>query len=232
MGAFDELRQGMKDIERLSDPSTGEVRVACSEAIASGLLSMVTERFVREHPHVVVRVSGANNRDFRLLRDRSVDFLVGGIEVPFSEDDLEAVPLYRERLHVVAGSQSRWARRRNISLPELADERWLFPGDPAFSALISEAFKATGVKAPKASATIYSIHQRVSLLATGNFVSALSDSVLRQNADRFALKILPVNFASPTWEVGIVTLKKRTTSAAGQAFIGSIREVARLTTKR
>ena len=70
------------------------------------------------------------------------------------------------------------------------------------------------------------------MLATGSFVSALSDSVLRQNADRFALKILPVDFASPTWEVGIVTLKKRTTSAAGQAFIDCIREVARLTTKR
>jgi hypothetical protein len=88
------------------------------------------------------------------------------------------------------------------------------------------------VKAPKASATIYSIHQRVSLLATGSFVSALSDSVLRQNADRFARKILPANFSSPTWEAGTVTLKKRTTSAARQAFTDCIREVARLTTKR
>jgi len=88
------------------------------------------------------------------------------------------------------------------------------------------------MKVPKASATIYSIHQQVNLLATGSFVSALSDSVLRQNADRFELKILPVNFARPTWQVGIVTLKKRTISPVGQTFIDSIREVARLTTKR
>src|SRR3954462_13894764 len=41
MGAFDELRQGIKDIESLADPSSGEVRVGSPEAIASGLLSAV-----------------------------------------------------------------------------------------------------------------------------------------------------------------------------------------------
>jgi hypothetical protein len=38
MGAFDELRQGIKDIESLADPTVGEVRVGCPEAIADGLL--------------------------------------------------------------------------------------------------------------------------------------------------------------------------------------------------
>ena len=39
MGAFDELRQGIKDIESLTDPTVGEVRVGCPEAISAGLLS-------------------------------------------------------------------------------------------------------------------------------------------------------------------------------------------------
>ena len=38
MGAFDELRQGIKDIESLADPTAGEVRVGCPEAIATGLM--------------------------------------------------------------------------------------------------------------------------------------------------------------------------------------------------
>jgi DNA-binding transcriptional LysR family regulator len=33
VGAFDELRQGIKDMEFLADPTVGEVRIGCPEAI-------------------------------------------------------------------------------------------------------------------------------------------------------------------------------------------------------
>src|ERR1022692_3669256 len=33
--AFDELRQGVVEIERLSDPTTGEVNIGCPESIAT-----------------------------------------------------------------------------------------------------------------------------------------------------------------------------------------------------
>ena len=36
VAAFDEFRQGMKDIKFLADPSTGELRIGCSEAMAGG----------------------------------------------------------------------------------------------------------------------------------------------------------------------------------------------------
>jgi DNA-binding transcriptional LysR family regulator len=49
MGAFEELRQGIKDIESISDPTIGEVRVGCPEAIAAGLmLAAITNRTVQD----------------------------------------------------------------------------------------------------------------------------------------------------------------------------------------
>src|SRR2546425_10894050 len=36
--AFDELRQGIKDIEYLSDPTAGDLRIACPESISAGIL--------------------------------------------------------------------------------------------------------------------------------------------------------------------------------------------------
>src|SRR5436305_12868664 len=36
--AFDELRSGIKDIESLTDPDIGEVRLAGTESIAAGIL--------------------------------------------------------------------------------------------------------------------------------------------------------------------------------------------------
>jgi DNA-binding transcriptional LysR family regulator len=225
--AFDELRQGMRDIEALADPSSGEVRIGCPEAIASGLLSTVIERFFRVHPRVVVSVMGTANRDFRPLRDRSVDLLVGGM-ASADEEDIEAEVLYEERLHVVSAAANPWTRRRKVKLADLVNEPWIFPGDKAFSALVANAFKASGVSPPKASMTIHSIHQRVHLLASGRLVSMLSDSVLQQNADRYALKVLPVNFESPQWQVGVIRLKGRTLSPAVNAFLDHTRNMIKV----
>src|ERR1700740_3554368 len=36
--AFDELKQGVRDIEGLADPAAGEIRVGCPESIATGIL--------------------------------------------------------------------------------------------------------------------------------------------------------------------------------------------------
>src|SRR5690349_19380002 len=50
--AFDELRSGIKDIEFLMDPQLGEVRIACTESIAAGILPSVIERFFQRYPKV------------------------------------------------------------------------------------------------------------------------------------------------------------------------------------
>src|SRR5205809_2310052 len=54
--AFDELRLGVKDIEFLTDPEVGEVRVAAPEASAAGIITPVIERFSLRHPKVRVTV--------------------------------------------------------------------------------------------------------------------------------------------------------------------------------
>src|SRR6185503_3806067 len=53
---FDELRQGIRDIEFLSDPTVGEVRVASSELFASGLLPAAIAELSLGYPRIVVNV--------------------------------------------------------------------------------------------------------------------------------------------------------------------------------
>src|SRR4029077_15059156 len=125
--AFDELNRGVKDIELLSDPKAGEVRVGCPEAFASGLLTEVLAKFSRQYPRVIVRVYAANNmsREFRLLRDRNVDFLLGAIGNPVTEEDLDVELLNDDRPFMFSGRQNRWAGRHKVAFAELVDEPWL-----------------------------------------------------------------------------------------------------------
>src|SRR5262247_1022602 len=50
---FDELHQGVKDIQFLTDPSAGEVRVGCHPFLASSFVSTMIDRLSRRHPRLV-----------------------------------------------------------------------------------------------------------------------------------------------------------------------------------
>ena len=53
---FDELRQGIKEIEFLADPTGGEVRIGCIESLTAGFMPEVIDQFSRKYPRVLVHV--------------------------------------------------------------------------------------------------------------------------------------------------------------------------------
>jgi DNA-binding transcriptional LysR family regulator len=139
--AFDELRQGIRDIEFLSDPAAGEIRLGCAEAIAPGLLPPIIERLSQKHPRVSLRVSHitANPPELRGLQDRKLDLVMGpvGKSLPAG---YHAETLVHDTIQVVAGAKSRWARQRKIEIGDLADEHWIMtPSETPTTACIAAA---------------------------------------------------------------------------------------------
>jgi DNA-binding transcriptional LysR family regulator len=226
MGAFDELRQGVKDIETLSDPAIGEVRVGCPEAIAAGFVAAVIERFAKNYPRATVIVNPADHvsQEFGQLRERRVDCLIGRIPASDLDDDIRAEPLYEDRLYIVAGRSSVWARKRKIILSELLQEPWMLT--PSMYGTLLDGFRAQGLAGPKVTVRAYSTHQCTHLIATNRFISALSGSVLQFSTNRETFKKLPVDFPVRTWKVGIMQLKSRNLAPTAQQFMGHIRRVA------
>ena len=55
VAAFDELKQGIRDIEFLSDRTTGEVRIGAPNALA-GFVAAVIQKFTRQYTRVVCRL--------------------------------------------------------------------------------------------------------------------------------------------------------------------------------
>ena len=227
--AFDELREGIKEIEFLSDPNVGEVRIGCPESMTAGFVSAVVDQFSRRHPRVVVRVVNAQTaeQEFRELRERSVDLLVGRIHKPLSADEVNVEVLCVDEFFVVAGARNRWARREKIAFAELMDEPWiLFPPGSLITSYVEKAFRAKGFELPRETVSTFSLHLRMQLLATGRFLTVLFGSVLRQNAKRWSLKALPVDICIPPVPVGVFTLKNRTLSPVVQLFVEEARAVS------
>jgi DNA-binding transcriptional LysR family regulator len=228
--AFDEFRQGISDMDSLADPTAGEVRLGCPESIACGLLLPVLRNFSRQQPRIVVGVYPANDTSgqFGLLRDRSVDLMIGGLGRPVLGNDLLSEILYQDRPFVVSGASNRLASCRKIELAELIDEPWLLSNESIFTSLLAEAFHLKNLIPPKLSVRTFSAYQRLKLLATSHFVSAESSSLLRFNMDLFSLKVLSVDLSVRTWPIAIVTLKNRTISSAVRSFMDCVREAARV----
>src|SRR3954451_11340787 len=54
---FVDLRQGIKEIEYLADPTTGELRIGCTEAMTAGFVSAVIDDLTRQYPRLVLSVT-------------------------------------------------------------------------------------------------------------------------------------------------------------------------------
>jgi DNA-binding transcriptional LysR family regulator len=226
---FDELMQGIKDIEFLANPAVGEVRVAAGDTLAAGLLPALIGQLSCRYPQIVVRVIQANAEtlEFPEVRERRVDLALARVSRSFVEDDLDVEILFDDPHRVVVGAQSPWARRRKITLAELVNEPWIFPSSQVIRELIAEAFNTHGLEVPQERVCASSILLRNHLLATGRFLTVLPNSVLRYNAKQWSLKALPVDLGVKLRSVAIVTLKNRTISPVIELFMQHARAVAK-----
>src|ERR1043166_5838188 len=53
---FDELNQGVREIEYLADPTVGEVRIGSPENLASGFVPAVIDELSRRYPKITFQV--------------------------------------------------------------------------------------------------------------------------------------------------------------------------------
>jgi DNA-binding transcriptional LysR family regulator len=225
---FDDLRQGVKEIEFLADPTAGEVRIGSSEVNTAGLLPAVLDRLSRKYPRLAFTVVQAQNVElqYRELRDRNIDLTLGRLGAPATDEDLNSEILFEDPLCVVAGVNSKYLRRR-VAAADLVGETWCLPQGVFVRSRIAEAFRAKGLDLPRHVVLSNSIQLLIALLATGRFLGVLSGSLLQLSGRRLGFKAVPVDLPIEPSPVGIVTLKNRTLNPVAQLVIDCAREVAR-----
>jgi DNA-binding transcriptional LysR family regulator len=236
---FDELRQGVAEIESLSDPTAGEVRVATSEPVAAGLLPNVIGGLSRKYPRISIYVTQSpiavlqhRTPQYPELRERTVDLVFGPIVTPFPNDGLDREFLFEDHLVVAAGTQNRSGRRRTLALADLTDQPWCLPPlDSLVGLRCVEAFRARGLEVPRRTVIAMSMQLQMGLVRTQNFLTMFPDSLVRFG--RFSIKALPINLPVEPRLIGIVTLKNRALSPAAQLFVQTVRDrVAKFSKRR
>jgi DNA-binding transcriptional LysR family regulator len=227
---FDELKTGVEELRFLADPTVGELRIGSAESMAAGVLPAFLDRFSRQNPRVHVSIMQAQfaTMQYRELRERSIDLLLGRIPQSFAENDLEADILFDDHVQVVIGKRSRWARLRTLKLADLAGEPWILaPPDTLAGSLTADLFRFNGLDVPHAPLTTLSIHLYCQLAASGRFVTVLPSSVLHFRGKALGLKALPIKLPVQPRPVAFVKLKNRALSPVAQRFVECAREITR-----
>src|SRR3984957_12335498 len=224
---FDDLRTGGDKIKSMADPSSGELRIGSTEPLLAGLGAAVMERLWRQYPRVNFHVVEADSAALlaRELPERRIELAIVPLVNASVREDLEATILFQDRLRLVVGTKSRLAHRRKVTLAELIEEAWCV-APSLIGALVTDAFRASGLRVPRIAVTTTNAPLLFNLLESGRFVGHFGDRLLRFYTDRFALKRLPIELPIKPFSVAIITLKNRTISPVAQRFIECAREVS------
>jgi DNA-binding transcriptional LysR family regulator len=226
---FDELKQSVQDIEFLSDPGAGELNIGSSPTQSEGFVFAVLDRLARQYPRIAVQVVlGGMLDQCDKLRKRRIDLGFARISGTALPEDIDQEVLFHDPLVVVAGAASPWARRRKIKLADTVDEPWTWslPGT-LIDRLVAEAFRAKGLKPPRATIHAEASNMKLKLAETGRFFAIVPASAIRFHHNPGSVKQLPLQLSTTHEHIGIITLKSRTLNPLAQRFIECARDAAK-----
>ena len=230
VAVFDELRQGVKDIEFLADPTAGELRIGAGEQMAAGPILVAIDRLSQQYPRISVHIATGNlERLCDELIQRNIEIAIIRISGPIVDRHLVVERLFDDSYVVTAGVQNQWTRRRRVQLADLVNEPWVL--SPFGGASVAQAFRASGLPPPRATVLTLSLNMRNMLLATGRYLGALPSFALRLPGAHPSLKALPVELPGTRQPTGIITVKNRTLSPLAQLFLDRLRSIIKPLTK-
>src|SRR5262245_19878268 len=176
---FDEVKQGITEIEHLNDPTQGEVRIGAIEPV-DPILSDIIHRLARRYPRISYQITvGDTDMLVRKLRDRTLDVVVTRWNALTQADDLVVETLYTSMLAIVADKSHPMAARKRLTLPDLMQEQWALPPPDVFlGRVVAGLFEQKQLRLPQSIVTTTSTLMRLNLMANCGFLSVLPTTIL------------------------------------------------------
>lgn len=223
-----------QDAESLRATGRSVVRLGCLPRSMQTLMPKVLQKYCEQWPDVQVVLSeGTTDVLLHALGEGSLDCVVGRLTAE-SEPERQGHAfdneyLYEDGLCFVCAPSHALARKRKITLKELAAQRWVLPpqGSVSRGAFVDE-FVNAGLQPPPATIESAAFLSNLHLAAEGQLLAISPHSAARVHARRGEVKILPIELAtrlppiSLIWRAGEVMdgphegLRMLLTQAAGR----------------
>lgn len=221
--AFQELEAGRMALSELSGLQAGTLTVGVIPTFLNTLVPATVAAFNAAYPgiNIVVRDLRASPLEEQLLAG---ELDLGIAFYPTQHQDIEAEPLFEERMQLIVDRSHPLASRSTLSVKSLADVPLaLLTRAFATRRLIDQALRAAGVT-PKVPVEMESVESLIAACRDSQLASIVPERAARQAAGMRAINLVSPQLVRPAamlWRHGA------SRSMAAQAFAALLRKDTR-----
>lgn len=215
--AVDSIQAGQREVR-------GTIVIACFQTIAPFLLPQLLQRLGERHPELTVEVvEGDHEESIDALRSGRVEL---ALNYDLTESDgIRAEIVGEARPHVIVGTDHRLARRKKVSLSELAEDDFVVLDLPDSREYFLNMLRLAGIT-PHVRYRSSSYETVRSMVAMGLGFSILNQRPrIRQTYTGERTTILEISDPVPTLHVAVSTLARSGQTAKAAAVADVVREI-------
>lgn len=217
----------VREVADLSEGRSGNLRIGANTGVQEALVGAACAILLRNAPKVTLKVTVvAVDPLVALLRNGEIDLAVSGISAVPSEG-LVHEHLFDDEFVVYASVKHRLAKRKQLTVSDLAQERWASTDSGVSVQGLRRAFEERGLPPPRIAVSSNATSVRFCAVAGSDLLGFTAIGLLRQVARRYGLVKLPVKQLSWQRSVGVIHRKDAYLSPTSQRFI----EILKMTAK-
>jgi len=224
------LRLSLEDIsneiEDLTKGRVGQVRVGANSHAVEHVLPAVIADLLRAAPKICIKVTvGSNEVLVPALQSGEVDLIVSGA-APAVQDIAEA-HLWHDDFYVYTSCNHRLARRKRLTIADVAAERWGMPPGAPPSQWLRRTFQEHGLSPPQLSLETSSLVLRLRAVASSDLLDFLPQMTGRTAPPELRLTQLRVDGLA--WRRPMVARYRKDAylSPTARLFLDSLRSRAK-----
>lgn len=220
-----EFRDSLSDLSAFIAGHRGSVTVWALPSVAAALLPATARAFQRTHPKVRLVIQAASARQVtQAVMDGAADMgiSVAGPELPAG---LQFTPLVTEPFFMICQRADPLARRKRVDWRVFATRPFVASGPASSIRLVTDQVLAATGHEPQIQVVADNISVVGAMVAEGIGIAAVPQLALRL-MDRERIQGVALTAPTATREVGILTKKGRSLSAAASAFLARLHDAA------
>jgi LysR family pca operon transcriptional activator len=220
------LREGIASIR--DSQADAVVKVGALPTVSARVLPPAVRKFTARKAQALPRiVTGPNGYLLSLLRQGSVDFVVGRMAAPDEMTGLSFEHLYSERIALIVRPGHPLLSGGQFTLSMLEGYQILMPPHGSvIRPLVEQFFLAHGTEPPRDQVETVSNAFGNAYVRMTDAVWLISEGVVANEIDSDRLAVLPFDTAETLGPVGLTRRNETTYSLAAEMLMDDIRDVA------
>lgn len=225
------LRLSVEDISReiadLSKGRAGHLRIGAGASSALHVVPTSCVALMKEGPKISLKITiGERTAMLTALSNGELDVVVTTLASPC--ENLYEEHLYNEEFLVYASASHRLAKRKQVMLADLAQERWaLSPANNSAQRQLSRLFEESGLPPPNIAVETTNMQTLHHLVAASELLGFNSRQGVRYAIAHFPIVQLRVKGVSVARRIGVIYRKSPYLSPAARCFIEIVKATGR-----